>query len=135
MRDVDSFTVRVPITIKRRRGRKRVLAPDGTELASAFRSEPEIDNAFVKAIARAHRWQRMLGSGEYTTLRELATAERLDPGYVSRMLRLTLLAPALVEGALNGSQTTALDLRQTAKCFPADWQEQARLFICPRRMN
>ena len=122
----DTITVKVPIAFKRRRGRKRILAPDGTELAS---SPPAggIDSALVKAIARAYRWQRMLENGDYATLRELAKAERLDAAYVSRMLKLTLLAPTLVEKALSGTQTGALDLYTLAKPLPPDWHEQARL--------
>ena len=131
MRDVpaETMTVRVPISFKRRRGRKRIVAPDGSEQVPALSSpNRETDSALVKAIARAYRWQRMLERGEYATLRELARVERLDAAYVSRILRLTLLAPELVEAAVNGSQTIALDLRKLASPFSPDWQDQARLF-------
>lgn len=97
---VDTMTVRVPIALGKRRGRKRVLAPDGTELVRP--PAPSIDSALVEAVARAFRWQRMLESGAYGTLRELATAERINPSYVSRFLRLTLLAPEVVEAILDG---------------------------------
>ena len=121
------LTVKVPIALARRRGRKRIVAPDGTEMATPSPS-PVIDSALVKAIARAYRWQRLLESGTYTTLRELAAAERLDPAYVSRVLKLTLLAPSLVENALNGHQSTGLDLQKLARPIPVDWKEQARMF-------
>ncbi|WP_108663817.1 hypothetical protein [Acuticoccus kandeliae] len=127
----DTITVTVPITFKRRRGRKRIVAPDGTELAPGTPSVGEIDNALVKAIARAYRWQRMLESGEHATLRELAKAERLDPAYVSRVLKLTLLAPMLIEDAINGTKTSALDLRKLTGRFSLDWQEQASLILSP----
>ncbi len=123
-----TITVTVPITFKRRRGRKRIVAPDGTELAPQSQSVREIDNALVKAIARAYRWQRMLESGTYSTLKDLAAVERLDPAYVSRVLKLTLLAPPLVENALNGHQTTGLDLQKLTRPIPVDWKEQARMF-------
>ena len=120
-----TITVKVPIALKRQRGRKRIVAPDGSELApAAAQPAGEIDSALVKAIARAYRWQRMLESGEYGTLRELAKAERLDPAYVSRLLRLTLLAPNLIESALDGIPSSHLDLRTLAKPFPIDWREQ-----------
>ncbi len=132
MRDVpaETMTVRVPIAFTRRRGRKRIVAPDGTELEPASSLPPTgaIDNALVKAIARAYRWQRMLESGEFATLRELAKAEGLDAAYVSRMLRLTLLAPDLVDDILAGPQTAALDLRRLAIPFSLDWQEQKCVF-------
>ena len=131
MRDVpaETMTVRVPISFKRRRGRKRIVAPDGTELVPAS-SPPagEIDSALVKAIVRAYRWQRMLESGEHATLRDLASAERLDVAYVSRVLRLTLLAPTLVEKSLDGRQATGLDLQKLARPIPVDWKEQDRMF-------
>ena len=131
MRDVfaETMTVRVAISFKRRRGRKRIIAPDGTELETATSSpEGEIDSALMKAIARAYRWQRMLEGGEYATLRELAKAERLDAAYVSRVLKLTLLSPSLFENALNGHQSTGLDLRKLARPIPVDWEEQACMF-------
>ena len=126
MRDLPSgtITVNVPIAFKRRRGRKRIVVPDGTELTPASPSSAgETDNALVKAIARAHRWQRMLESGEYVTLRELAKAERLDAAYVSRVLRLTLLAPALVEAILNEGLSTA-NSGIVKRPLPLDWGEQ-----------
>lgn len=96
MREIsaDTITVKVPIAFKRRRGRKQIVMPDGMELEPA--ASPlagKVDNALLKAIARAYRWQRMLESGDYATLRELAKAECLDPAYVRGMLKLTLLAP------------------------------------------
>lgn len=108
---VDTITVKVPIAFQRQRGRKRIVAPDGTEVAVASPSKREIDSALVKAIARAYRWQRMLEGGAYATLRDLAKAERLDPAYVSRILKLTLLAPPLVEAILNGQQPNGVTLK------------------------
>lgn len=116
---VDTIMLKVPITLARRRGRKRVLAADGTSVTPT--PAPEIDNALVKAIARAHRWQRMLESGVYATLRELAKAERLDPAYVSRMLRLTMLEPLLVEAILEGRQPEGLTLKKLKQCVPVEW--------------
>lgn len=122
----ETITVNVPIAFTRRRGRKRVEARDGTGFAP--KAEPEIDNALVKAIARAHRWQRMLESGDYATLRELAKAERINSSYVSRILRLTLLSPNHVETALDGARTSLLGTQALAKPFPVDWQQQAHFF-------
>ena len=124
---VKTLTVEVPIAHARRRGRKRIVAPDGSEMTTPAPA-PSIDSALIKAIARAYRWQRLLESGMYSTLKELAAAERLDPAYVSRVLKLTLLAPSLVENALNGHQTSGLDLQKLARPIPVDWEEQARIF-------
>ena len=89
-----SMTVRVPMTIRRRGGRKLVLAPDSAEVTAAPVTR-HVDNAMVKAIARAFRWRDMLERGEYVTIREIASAEKINETYVGRVLRLTLLAPEL----------------------------------------
>ena len=91
--------MRVPISIRRRGGRKLVLAPDGTNVTTAPVCR-HIDNAMVKAIARAFRWREMLENGEYATIAEIAAAEKINESYVGRVLRLTLLAPDIVEAIL-----------------------------------
>src|SRR5262245_8179916 len=96
-------TVKVPFAVRKRGGRKLVLAPDGAPMPPAV---PEIDSTLVKAIARAFRWRKMLETGRYATIKEIATAERINPSYVSRVLRLTLLAPAVIEGILDGQGLT-----------------------------
>ena len=68
----------------------------------------------VKAIARAFRWRDMLESGEYATIREIADAEKINESYVGRVLRLTLLAPDIVEAILGGRQPA--DCSWTACC-------------------
>lgn len=94
-----TITVQVPLTVRRRGGRKVVLSPDGQQ-QSAGRAQ--IDSTLVKALARAFRWQRMLDNGEYATITELAAAEKISAGYVGRILRLTLLPPPTVEAILDG---------------------------------
>jgi hypothetical protein len=61
-----------------------------------------VDGTLVKALARAHRWQGMLEGGEYGSIEELARAEKINPSYLARVLRLTLLAPEIVESILDG---------------------------------
>ena len=78
-----TVTVRVPIAIRRRGGRKLVLAPDGAKVTAAPITR-HVDNAMVKAIARAFRWRDLLESGEYATIREIANAEKINESYVGR---------------------------------------------------
>jgi hypothetical protein len=78
----------------------------------------------VKAIARAFRWRDMMESGQYATIREIANAERINEAYVGRVLRLTLLAPDIVEAILNGRQPAGLQLDRLMKPFPVEWREQ-----------
>ena len=121
--DGRTVTVRIPISIRRRAGRKRVLAPDGT--SSAWAAPPRrIDSALVKAIARAFRWRKLLETGVYVTVGEIAAAEKINSSYVSRVLRLTLLAPVIVEGILDGRQPAAVTLVALMEPFPVEWREQ-----------
>lgn len=119
--DGRTLTVRVPLAHRKRGGRKLVVAPDGGAWASA---RPRIDNALVKALARAHRWRRMLESGVYATVEEIAQAQRINASYFGRTLRLTLLAPDIVEAILGGRQAPGVSLGRLVKPFPADWLGQ-----------
>jgi hypothetical protein len=107
--DGSRLTVRLPMTVRKRGCRKVVVAPQGAIIDSP---RQRVDSTLMKAIARAYRWQRLLEQGTYSSLRDLAAAERISPTYVSRLLRLTLLAPEIVEAVLNGGQreTVAQDL-------------------------
>jgi hypothetical protein len=95
--------------------------PDGVPVPPAA---PHIDSTLVKAIARAFRWQKMLETGRYATIREIAKAERINPSYVSRLLRLTLLEPAIVEATLDGRAAAAPTLAEAMKVFPVEWRFQ-----------
>jgi hypothetical protein len=121
--DGRTITVRVPIAIRRRGGRKLVLAPNGSEMTSTPVTR-HIDNAMVKAIARAFRWRGMIEAGAYATIREIAAAENISETYVGRTLRLTLLAPSIVQAILDGRQAN-LQLDDLMASFPVDWQGQS----------
>ena len=125
--DARTVTVRVPISIRRRGGRKLVLAPDGAEVTAAPVTR-HVDNAMVKAIARAFRWRDMLEGGEYATIREIAAAEKINESYVGRVLRLTLLAPDIVEAIVNGRQPDDLQLEHMFRRFPVEWAVQCQAF-------
>ena len=98
--DGNTLVVRLPMRFQRRGGRKRIVAPDGSELAP--RSKPEPDGTLVKALARAWRWQRMLDDGVFASVSEIGDAENISKSYVSRILRLALLAPDIIEMILGG---------------------------------
>jgi hypothetical protein len=127
MDDGRSVTVRVPISIRQRGGRKLVLAPDGTEFIEAS-VRRHVDSAMVKAIARAFRWREMLERGEFSTIREIASAEKINESYVSRVLRLTLLAPGIVKVIVDGQSASGLQLDSLMRPFPVNWQGQAEIF-------
>jgi hypothetical protein len=118
--DGETITVPIPMTFKKRGGRKLVVTPDGAEWAP----RPRVDNAMVKALARAFRWWRMLDTGAHGTVEDLATARRLPPSYVSAILRLTLLAPEIVEAVLDGRKRPELQLDHLLEGFPLEWTRQ-----------
>jgi hypothetical protein len=120
-----TLTIRVPISIRRRGGRKLVLAPDGAESTAAPVTRL-IDNAMVKALARAFRWREMLESGMHAAIAEIAAAEKINESYVSRVLRLTLLAPDVVEAILNGRQSADMTLAVLMQPFAVDWAAQRK---------
>ena len=98
-----TVTVRVPMTLRRQGSRKAIVTPAGTLPVPA-----RVDISLVKALARAFRWRRLLEAGRFATINELATAEKINSSYVSRVLRLTLLAPDIVEAILDGRQPVEL---------------------------
>jgi hypothetical protein len=114
--------VRIPMRFQRRGGRKRIVAPDGSAIVPTSKSQP--DSTLVKALARAWRWQRMLDDGVYSSVSEIGDAENISKSYVSRILRLALLAPHIVEAILAGKTNQALMLEQLERPLPASWQEQ-----------
>lgn len=115
----DTVTLHVPFRVVKRGGRKEMQLPEG---ASKTR---KADNTLVKALARAFRWKRMLESGEFTTMAELAEREGIAPSYMTRVLRLTLLAPDVVEAILDGAQVPELALSRLLEPFSVDWQQQS----------
>lgn len=121
-----NLTVQVPLSIRYRPGRKTVVTPEGVVNSAVPRStaQPHGDPALVKALARAFRYQRMLDEGQYASITEMAEAERLDRGYMGRLLQLTLLAPGIIEAMLDGRQGTQFYLPSLLKPFALSWEQQ-----------
>jgi hypothetical protein len=126
-RNGQTVTVRVPLKIRRHGGRKLIIAPEGAAPWAPPRAR--IDNTMVKAIARAFRWRRLLEEGQYGSVAELAEAEKINKSYVSRVLRLSLLAPPIIEAILNGRQPPTLGLPVLLEPLPVEWEAQRRQFI------
>ena len=124
--DGRTLTIHVPMTFKTRGGRKLVISPDGVPAWAKPRTR--IDNTMVKALARAFRWRKLLETGVYSTVEEIATAEKINTSYVSRILRMTLLAPEIVEMIVDGRQPAELTMAKLMKPFPVEWKGQMRLF-------
>jgi hypothetical protein len=120
---VSHITVRVPLKIRRRPGRKTMVSlgagQDGRSIAT------KADPALVKALARAFRYQKLLDEGRYASISEMAAAEKIERGYLGTLLRLTLLAPAMVEAILNGRQPEWVTLPALLEGVPVGWGEQS----------
>ncbi len=119
----ETVTVRVPISIKKRGGRKVILAPEGNCNGGTLVCR-SAGGAVIKAVARAFRWRRLLETGKYGALVDLAAAERINFSYMCRVLRLTLLSPLIVESIVDGKQRPSLSLQEVLKPLPPLWSEQ-----------
>jgi hypothetical protein len=114
----DTVTLHLPFRIVRRGGRKEMQLPEGAAQSR------RIDNTLVKALARAFRWKRMLETGEFATIADLAEREGIAAPYLTRTMRLTQLAPDLVESILEGRQPSGLKLEALRSTLPMAWSEQ-----------
>jgi len=119
----ETVTLHVPFRVVKRGGRKEMHMPAGAPQTR------RTDNALVKALARAFRWKRMLESGEYATIAELAEREGIASSYMTRVLQLTLLAPDIVEAVLDGRQGPGVTLTQLLEPVPVEWERQYGLVI------
>jgi hypothetical protein len=119
----ETMTLHVPFRIVKRGGRKEMQMPD------RVRPERTPDSTLVKALARAFRWKRMLESGEFTTIAELAEREGIATSYMTRLLRLTQLEPGIIEAVLDGRQGDAVTLARLMDPFPISWIEQKNTFL------
>ena len=117
--------VSIAVSFLQRAGRKQILSPAGT---APWSPAPRVDSALVKAVVRAHRWRQMIESGKYSSSAELAKAEKVNDSYLSRILRLSMLAPDIIEAILTGRQPSTLQLDELIKPLPAVWKQQCAKF-------
>lgn len=116
----------VPLTIKRRQNRKLLIppAPDATGTTGGF------DVPMIKTLGKAFYWKRLIDEGVYATTADLARALKVESGWAAEVLRLTMLAPDIVEAIFEGRQPRHLNLhtlRGRQEQLPRDWGEQRRL--------
>ncbi len=123
--EVDTVTIRIPMRLERRGGRKLIIAPDGSAPAPA---KPDRDETMIRALVKAHRWRRRIESGKAKSITDLAAQEGVTDAYVCRLLPLTCLAPDIVEGVLDGRQPKGLRLADLLHAASPAWEEQRRLW-------
>ncbi|MGX0904642.1 hypothetical protein ACSSV8_003234 [Roseovarius sp. MBR-79] len=121
----ETVTLHVPFRVVKRGGRKEMQMPEGA-------TQPRrTDNTLVKALARAFRWKRMLDSGEFASISELAEREGIAFTYMARLMRLSLLAPEILDAIMEGRQPESVTLANMMDPFPLDWKEQRIRFLQP----
>ena len=126
-------TTHIPMTFRPRGGKTVIVLPDGSR--GVVRREATTDNTMIKVIARGFRWQRLLYDGTYATIEDLAAAEKINPSYVSRILRLAYLSPKVVQAILDGSHPAWLTMRDLLEPFPMDWREQEQKLMAQFRSS
>jgi len=124
--DRRTVTVTVPLRLVKRGGRKLIFTPE--DAPAWVPRIALVDNSLIHSLARGYRWQRLLDDGKYDSAAAIANAERLSHSYVSRLLRLTLLAPDLIEAILDGRQSPALQAEVLKGSMPLSWDEQRAKF-------
>jgi hypothetical protein len=118
------LVISIPITFLQRGGRKQIVVPPGT--ADWQPRANRCENSLINALAKAHRWRRLIETGKYTSAAELSRAEGINESYLCRVLRLTLLAPDIVSAILDGRQPRTLELQSLLKPLPPDWGAQRK---------
>ena len=128
-REGDRIVVYIPMTFKRRSGRKEIILPPGCTESKPVDSP--VQAPLVMAVVRGHIWRDLLESGRAKTITEIARANKVDGSYVSRMIDLTLLAPDIIGAILDGNEPSGLSLaRLTGNPLPLIWEEQRRWGSC-----
>lgn len=125
--EINSVTIHIPVTFKRRGGRKLVITPDGAAPAVPA----TVDDTMVKMLVKAHRWRRRIESGKARSITDLAGQENVTVPYVTRILALTGLAPDIVMAILDGRQPRGLSANAMLGNVPEVWDEQRRLWGFP----
>jgi hypothetical protein len=120
-----SIRVVIPLTLRKRNGRPKILPPEDAGLPGSHGQDPHV----LRAIARAWKWRRQLEEGEALTLRDIAVAEMLSEAYVGRTLRLAYLAPQVLEALVVKRRPPAISINEMVEVAKLPWGEQVgRLF-------
>jgi hypothetical protein len=119
--EVETLTIRIPMQLQRRGGRKLIMTPEGAAMPAP---KPRRDDTLIKAIVRAHRWRRKIEGGQARSNTDLAEQEGVTDAYVCRLLPLTCLAPDIVEAILDGRQPKGLRLAEMLGNGRLAWEEQ-----------
>ena len=118
----ETITIHVPFRLVKRGGRKEMILPPSAQ------TRRQADDSLIKALARAFRWKRMLDSGAFATIGDIAAKEGIAPSYMTRVMRMTVLAPAIVEAIVEGRQGPEVTLAGLMEPFEPEWEHQHQVF-------
>ena len=121
--------IRVPMTFKKHSGRKQIIMPN--DQPNNQTPGNNYHDAIAIAISRAHYWKRLLDESRYDSIAEMAQAFKVNRYYMARILRLTLLAPDIIEAILSGNEPDGFSLNQLVGEIPNIWTEQRAKFKFP----
>jgi hypothetical protein len=113
--EIETLTIRIPMRLQRRGGRKLIMAPEGSAVPPP---KPRRDETLIKALMRAHRWRRRIESGRAKLITDVAAQKGVTDAYVCRLLPLICLAPNIVEAILDGRQPRGLRLAKVLGRIP-----------------
>ncbi|CAK0777213.1 Bacteriophage-related protein [uncultured Gammaproteobacteria bacterium] len=129
--DGSILSVYLAIKFRKRGGRKLIIGPTGTSAGApetAWTPTPaRTDATLIKALARAHRWKKLLDTKQYATIKEIAENEKVAARYIGQLLQFTLLAPDIIELILDGRLPRGVGLNQFMEPWPGEWGEQRRM--------
>ncbi len=128
--DENILSIRMPVCFKRRSSRKMIIAPSGAGvlLNTVDLKSAKPDQSFVSALVKAFQWQDLVDQGVYASPKELAEKENIEVTHVYRLIRLTMLAPDIIEAVLDGTQPRTLTMQNIVRGFPISWKEQRALY-------
>lgn len=118
----DTIRVVIPLTIRKRNGRPKILPPDDVDQRNGWAQDPHV----LRAIARAWSWRRQLETGAASTIQDIAAAEKVSDRFVGRMIRLAYLSPNVLETLVITRKPPALSLNDLMAVAELPWFEQAK---------
>ena len=119
-----TIVITIPLQSKRRNGRKEIIAPAGLDTALPYTMAR--NEKLARTLARVLRWQQLWEEGRFSSLRELAVTLGQHPSYIARQMKLTLLAPDIVEAIFMGREPSGLSLDKLYD-LPSAWEEQRQV--------
>ena len=125
----ETITISIPIRIRKYSGRQQVFLPQNI-VFNDFKEKQDL-TVLQTALARGRQWQMMLESGKFKNLREIAADEKVDPGYVSRMMNMNLLCPELVRRILDDDLDSDFSFSEIYRDIPILWEDQFKKFKVP----